>query len=600
MQKLLKDSECDDFNCLAAITALGRPGPLQSKMTEAYCLRKRGEEKYKIHPVLKEVLDYTYGIVVYQEQIMQIVNKLAGFSLAETDLFRKVLIKVKKDTKDGMWDKLQEYKKKFLEGGKKHMSESELLELFDGFLKWAGYGFNKSHAVAYTVISYRCAWLKTYFPLEYICTVLGNVSKGEIKIKGKTTNKYGDYTAEAASLNILFMPIDINKSKVNFATENEKIRQGFTNIKNVGIAPATQIVENQPYTSFTDFVNKNQNISKRVIEPLIKIGAFDELHSNRKKLLIDYYKSKKMKFPKEIERLNKYSDFFSILIKKDLTKLVEDPEHDLKDFTEKEKGLIFREMAGFWIEHPMEKMREKIDENKIEIGRVSEMYQNLYTAAIVYIDEIEEDTPKSKSFKLKISDGNKKLDGTSITINKEYLKSDEKLIVGKKIFLGLMHNVDWGKAEYFRFCKLQFIDDDLKDFEQLSNAYKSMNVLLTKFKKFKEKHKDKVRHESLKDATKYAQIELASLTVEERATGKVDTKVLVYFLGKVKDTAKQTVLEFGDETSTTLVYAWQNVAETFMQTYKPGAFLQITIESKYLGASNYLFKMLKNDKSLEN
>lgn len=147
MQKLLKDSTCDSFDCLAAITALGRPGPLQSKMTDEYIERKLGKKKYTIHPVLEKALGYTFGVVTYQEQVMAIAHELADFSLVETDNLRKILIKcgkrMKHDDTDPNWVKLQKYKKQFIEGGKKHMEEDELSELFDGFLKWAGYGFNK-------------------------------------------------------------------------------------------------------------------------------------------------------------------------------------------------------------------------------------------------------------------------------------------------------------------------------------------------------------------------------------------------------------------------------------------------------------------------
>ena len=414
MRKLLKDSACDSFECLTAITALGRPGPLQSGMTEEFCLRKKGLSEYTIPPILEDTLSYSYGIVVYQEQIMQIVNILAGYSLAETDNFRKVLIKVKKNIVDENAQKLEKYKEKFLEGGQRYMSLEDLEKLFDDFLKWASYGFNRclsgdtivygsteisikqlyniknhrypailslsgdeikndsiknviysgkqsvykiqalysikatlkhrflsvdgwkkvsdfkigeliavnqngkpyytpiesieyvgeedtydiemcgdehnfiangfvshnSHAVSYTIVSYRCAWLKTYFPLEYICSVLQNTNKGDVIKQGRRTNRYEDYIHEAQRLGISIEKVDINKSEESFSVENEKtIRMGFATVKGITENSCQSILSKRvnPFESFNDFLNRLNKHPKRVILPLILVGVFDNL-----------------------------------------------------------------------------------------------------------------------------------------------------------------------------------------------------------------------------------------------------------------------------------------------------------------------------------
>ena len=318
MRKLLKDSDCDNFECLTAITALGRPGPLQSGMTEEFCLRKLGLKEYEIHPVLQKALDYSYGIVIYQEQIMQIVNILAGYSLAETDNFRKILIKFRRDVVDETAEKMKKYKEQFITGGSKYMSVEELEKLFTDFEKWAGYGFNRSHAVSYTIVSYRCAWLKTYFPLEYICSVLQSTTKGDIIKKGKKTNKYQDYIHEAQRLGIKILKVDINTSCENFSIVDETtIQIGFSNIKGITEKSSKTIAEVRPFNDFQEFLKKTK-LNKRVLVPLILIGAFDNLPKSigRVEAYLHCAKHKKFDLGKDYNQFLRNSDKDDMMSKK--------------------------------------------------------------------------------------------------------------------------------------------------------------------------------------------------------------------------------------------------------------------------------------------
>jgi len=479
MRKLLKDSQCHKFEVLAAITALGRPGPLQSGLTEEFCKRKLEHDKlkaegrpatersYKIHPVLEKILDYTYGVVVYQEQIMQIVNVLAGYSLAETDNFRKVLIKVKKDTKDGMWDKLMVYKEKFLEGGQKYMQKEELEELFEGFLKWAGYGFNRSHAVAYTVISFRCAWLKTYYPTEYVCSVLRYISKGETKSKGKSVNKYESYIFEAKRFNILTEPPDINKSKANFEVENDRtIRMGLYCLKGVGIEQAAKLIEHRPKDGFKTYAEVlKQKPAKRIMIPLVIIGAFDCL-CGRVEALVKYYHSRGddieaecKRFLKEIEKDPKeameygYKQSYENLIGylKEITENFTIPTKKLDiagidfskyELTQDEKEGFFKEEFGFGFNHPFDKYVEQNKLNTEVFDSISEVSDELKGITIGYISNITERTSQhgSKFRGITLSDGYG--NDNSLKFNVFNKKFDPYLEKGKIVVVKLNKNVD--------------------------------------------------------------------------------------------------------------------------------------------------------------
>ena len=362
MRKLLKDSDCDNFECLTACTALGRPGPLQSGMTEEFCFRKLGVKEYSIHPVLQETLDYSYGIVVYQEQIMQIVNILAGYSLAETDNFRKILIKFRKDVVDETAQKMAKYREQFITGGSKYMSLEELEKLFDDFQKWAGYGFNRSHAVSYTIISYRCAWLKTYFPLEYITSVLQNTNKGDVVKKGRRSNKYEDYIHEALRLNLRIEKVDINKSFENFQAEGiETIRIGFSNIKGISEKPSKTIVSRRPYTSFNHFLSRisekterGESVTKKVVVPLIFIGAFDNLDEpiGRIEAYLHYVKFKKIDLSKEYASFEKNKD---------------------KDDLSKKMMIVINQLATDWnvkIGAMNPKFTANMDLSKVNFGKI--------------------------------------------------------------------------------------------------------------------------------------------------------------------------------------------------------------------------------------
>ncbi len=275
---LLKRVKPTSVSDLTAIIALYRPGPIQSGMLEDYVARKQGRKAVEFFlPQLEDVLKETYGVVVYQEQVMKIAQVVAGFTASEADILRRAMGKKKKDV-------MAKNKEKFIQGASKNgISPSVAAELFDRLEKFAGYGFNKSHATAYAVLAYRTAYLKARYPLEFmtanLMTEYGNTDRIAVLVK------------EARRLGIEIVPPEINLSDVNFRIEGDKIVYGLAALKNVGESAAEIIVKERkkhgPFASFDDFLNRviSKKVNKKTIESLIKAGAFDKFNENRAQLL---------------------------------------------------------------------------------------------------------------------------------------------------------------------------------------------------------------------------------------------------------------------------------------------------------------------------
>jgi DNA polymerase-3 subunit alpha len=280
MRKTLKSVQPTCFDDIIAIVSLYRPGPMQ--YLETYGNRKHGKEEASyVHPKAEEVLASTYGIMVYQEQVMQLSRVLAGFSMGDSDVLRKAIGKKIPDLMNKM-------EKQFKAGCIEHsgMSEGDVNKLWDDIVKFAAYSFNKSHAAAYALISYRTAYLKRYYPVEfYAATISSAVGNPD---------KLAFYLESARSEGIKILHPDINSSKADFSVEDRDgelvIRVGLNGIKNVGGEALARIMEARPYESYQDFVNRVDlsKVNKRVCHSLISVGCFDELGVNRASLLEVY------------------------------------------------------------------------------------------------------------------------------------------------------------------------------------------------------------------------------------------------------------------------------------------------------------------------
>ena len=276
MRDLLTGLKPDRFEDIIAIIALYRPGPMD--LIPDFIKRKQGKipivyETPELEPILKD----TYGVIVYQEQVMAIANKVAGFSLGQADILRRAMGKKKPE-------EMEKLRVKFLEGAKKNkITERKAEKLYELIQKFAGYGFNKSHAAAYAVVCYHTAYLKTHYPTEFMASLMTTDMGNTDKIMG--------YFTECRDLGIKVLGPDVNESQKDFAVVDGAIRFGLAAIKNVGEGAVESVIdirsEGGPFTSFFDFCRRVdlRKVNKRMLEGLIKAGAFDSTGAKRSQLM---------------------------------------------------------------------------------------------------------------------------------------------------------------------------------------------------------------------------------------------------------------------------------------------------------------------------
>lgn len=277
MRDLSRRIGVERFEDIIALIALFRPGPM--KMLDDYVRRKRGEvEVVYDHPSLEPVLRETYGVMLYQEQVMQVANVLAGYSLGQADILRRAMSKKKKG-------EMQSQRRIFLEGCKVKGVDRRVAEkIFDTLARFAEYGFNKSHSAAYAVVCYQTAWLKAHYPVEFLAALMSNETGNTEKIQG--------LVGEAKGRGIEVLPPDINESGVKFTVRDGGIRFGLAAIKNVGTHAVEAMVsareegEDGPFRSLFDFCSRvdPRAVNRKALESLVRGGAFDSLGQRRSQL----------------------------------------------------------------------------------------------------------------------------------------------------------------------------------------------------------------------------------------------------------------------------------------------------------------------------
>ncbi|MFN8008346.1 MAG: DNA polymerase III subunit alpha [Terriglobia bacterium] len=278
MKDILRRFKPERLEDLTALNALYRPGPIGGGMIDDFIKRKHGERRVSYHlPELKEILEETLGVIVYQEQVQQIANKLAGYSLGEGDILRRAMGKKKPE-------EMASQRQKFVAGAKaRNLDEKKVTKIFDLMEQFAGYGFNKSHSAAYALLAYQTAYLKAHYPVCFMSSLLTS----EIS----NTDKIVKYINECRDLGIKILPPDINISHLHFTPAGNDIRFGLAAIKNVGSNAINSILEARGKTggfqSLFDFCEHVdlRVVNKRVIESLIKAGALDSTAHKRSQLI---------------------------------------------------------------------------------------------------------------------------------------------------------------------------------------------------------------------------------------------------------------------------------------------------------------------------
>lgn len=354
MRAFLKELKPTVFEDLIAANSLFRPGPMNQIPTFVECKHDPSKISY-IHPKLESILDVTYGCIVYQEQVMQIVRDIGGFSLGRADLVRRAMGKKKMDIMEqerqhfiyGMED---EEGNVIIPGAIRNgVDEASANRIYDLMIDFANYAFNKSHSAAYAVIAYRTAWLKYYYPVEFMAAQISSVMN--------STSTVSLYIQECKRLGIEVLPPDINESSHKFTVSNGKIRFGLTAVKNVGENLITAIVKARKggkFTSFTDLVERIERVdptamNKRAMESLIKCGAMDSLGANRAQLLAVFEKIIDGIHADRKKNLEgQFSFFDSVEVDK------EDNLPDLKEFPQRILLNMEKEILGIYVSgHPL-------------------------------------------------------------------------------------------------------------------------------------------------------------------------------------------------------------------------------------------------------
>ncbi len=387
MRNVLKGIKPESIEDLTAVVALYRPGTIKAGGITEYINRKNGKTPVTYpHPSLEPILKGTYGIIVYQEQVMQIANVLAGYTMAEADLLRKAIGKKKPEI---LAQQRDIFIKKAVEQGVDKKTATDVFDLIEFF---AGYGFNKSHAVCYATIAYRTAYLKAHYPKEYFTALLNGYIGNE--------NKTKELLFEIKRNGIEVLPPDINKSDVYFKTEGDAIRFGLLAIKSTGEKALSTIIEernkNGQFSSFSDFKKRVQSakVNKKVIESLIKAGCFDSFGEDRKALLTNGGKE-------EETSLSLFGDSMPRIIKKS----IKASTIELLNYE--------KEAFGFYItDHPINaytrilsskgiktvsQLNESDDGNAVEVAGIKGKFKRAKTkkGGSMYKFEIEDNNAKA-------------------------------------------------------------------------------------------------------------------------------------------------------------------------------------------------------------
>lgn len=394
MRSFMKQLRPDNFEDIVAGISLYRPGPMDSIPT--YIDNKNNPQHVKyLHEKLKPIMDVTYGCLVYQEQVMQVVRDLGGYSYGRSDLVRRAMGKKKMDV-------MEEERRYFIHGKEDENGNIEITgcvrngvpediadKIFDDMIDFAKYAFNKSHAAAYGVLSYQTAYLKAYYPVEFMAALITSVMGN--------TDKVVEYIRECSALKIDVLKPDINKSFAKFSVEGNNIRFGLAAVKNVGVNIINNIINeretNGYFKDFGDLAKRldSKDTNKRCIESLIKCGAFDEISENRASLMAGYESlldSISMDRKKNVQgQISLFDAFSSIEESQDFQEV--SVIKKLKEFEERERLNLEKEVLGMYVSgHPLAEFKEELQRNtSIDNGKLNSLKED--EESYVSLDERE-------------------------------------------------------------------------------------------------------------------------------------------------------------------------------------------------------------------
>lgn len=370
MRGILKELKPEAFEDIIALVALYRPGPLGSGMVEDFIRRKHGQSPIKyLHPSLEPILRETYGVILYQEQVMRISSDLAGFTMGQADLLRRAMGKKKPEVIAGL-------RNQFIEGARGKGVEPDIAgQIFDLMEYFAGYGFNKSHSAAYALVSYQTAYLKANYPVPYMAALLTSVMD--------SGDKVALYIDECRKEGIDVLPPDINESLVNFTVVGKKIRFGLAAVKNVGRGAIENIIEARntegSFKSFQDFCDRidHRQVSKRVMESLIKCGALESLGARRSQLLASMDNCVDSAQKRQKDRVSGQISLFDFAGAADTAATSGFIVPDIAEYPRKELLAMEKEILGLYISgHPLREyedlLKQRTSHNTAQLAELAD------------------------------------------------------------------------------------------------------------------------------------------------------------------------------------------------------------------------------------
>ncbi len=382
MTQFMKDLQPNSLEDIIAGISLYRPGPMDQ--IPRYIRNKNNSKEIKYHhPMLESILDVTYGCMVYQEQVMQIVRELGGYSLGRSDLVRRAMSKKKisvmeQERKNFIYGITDEEGNEIVKGAVKNgVDEITANKIFDEMMDFASYAFNKSHAAAYAVVAYQTAWLKHYYPVEFMAASINSFLG--------SSDKVSQYVNECKTLNIQVLPPDINESNVKFTVVNKNIRFGLAAIKNVGENAIRSVIterqQNGEFKSFLDFCQRieGRDINKRCVESLIKSGAFDSLKVFRSKLMAVYERLLDGISQNRKKNMDGQLSIFDMM--SEPQELLQEDFPDIKEYPANALLSMEKEMLGLYVSgHPLSQYQDILERNV-----------NLYSSEMFVDDENSSD-----------------------------------------------------------------------------------------------------------------------------------------------------------------------------------------------------------------
>ena len=456
MKQVVKDFKPNSLEDISSILALYRPGPLDAGLIPKFIKRKNGSEKIDFpHPFIESILTETYGIMVYQEQIMKIAQDLAGYSLGDADLLRRAMGKKKVS-------EMVKHRSIFIEGSiNKGVDKKIANDLFDQMVLFAEYCFNKSHSTAYGAVTYQTAFLKAHFPVAYMAALL-SVNSG-------STDKMQRYISNCYSMGIEVISPSINLSGYDFTIKNEQILFGLSAIKNLGDSAIKSIIDNRnkfgAFKSLSDLCDRLpvNILNKRNLESLIHCGALDEFSKdkNRAQLLADLEYVTEWAASRNRDRISGQGNLFDIDNKIDSLDISLNKNTKVEDYTLIEKLRLEKQLLGFYLsDHPLKHLSKPARLiSPISISVLEEFKDKSKISLVGMIPELRQITTKKgdRMAIIQLED----LSGTceAVVFPKTYLRLSEFLMTDTRLLV-------WGTIDK-RSDKTQLIVEDCREIDNL-------------------------------------------------------------------------------------------------------------------------------------